>query len=227
MADARTERWVAHRAEVRERLIDSAIRTIDQIGPQVTMQELATEAKIQKPTLYRFFTDKAELVRGIHERMRGEWRERIVTVPTDPDVTIGDFIRSCIDAYLQSVHEHPHVHRLMVQMMVCATGSEVKKDDPSPSIADDMAAMMHTVISALGGTRTDLELDAHMLMGSVMYGVIWWLDSDMTTEYAHLLDHIDKNLRAMLQATAHANRIHVDFDAPMAVILSTLSVAES
>ncbi|MBF5000509.1 TetR/AcrR family transcriptional regulator [Nocardia sp. BSTN01] len=222
MADARTERWVAHRAEVRERLVVSAMRTIDTLGPQATMRDFAREAKIQKPTLYRFFTDKAELVRAILESMRSQLHERIVTVPADPDVTVGDFVHSCVAAYLQAVHEHPNMFRLAVQIMAETPDLEGEHIARRATISDDVAAILRRMITTFGGTGTDVELDAQMIVGSVMIGGHWWLEHGTANiQFDHLLDRVTKTVRAMIQATAHANRIHIDFDTPIAVVSST------
>ena len=56
--DGRTTRWDAHRDQRRAELVQAAVRAIDQHGPDVTIADIAAEAGVSKPVLYRYFTDK-------------------------------------------------------------------------------------------------------------------------------------------------------------------------
>ena len=55
----------ARRACTRDQLLDAACRVIERTGPSASMQEMAAEAGITKPILYRHFGDKAGLLRAL------------------------------------------------------------------------------------------------------------------------------------------------------------------
>src|SRR5690606_41176380 len=76
--DARTQRWAAHRVKVRADFVDAAFRALGEVGPEVSMGEIAKAAGAAKPKLYRHFADKADLYDAIVDRMRDLLWERIV-----------------------------------------------------------------------------------------------------------------------------------------------------
>ncbi|MFF3571935.1 TetR/AcrR family transcriptional regulator [Nocardia jiangxiensis] len=218
MGDARTERWVAHRARVRSELVDSAMRAIDAAGPQISMREIAAEAKIPKPTLYRFFTDKSELAGAIGDRVRDRLTERIANGPTEIGATVGTFLRSGITTYLELADEHPNIFRFVMTTMSESKESAGAGLDRGSNASKDLAAVLRTIMRAQGGTDTDVDLTAYMLVGSIMSAGHWWLVRTSTgdTDLSGVIDKVDRNARALIQDTAHANGIHIDFDAPIA-----------
>src|SRR5437763_7604163 len=66
--DARRERWRAHREARREEFVEATIRAVARHGPEVGMDEIAAEAGVTKPVLYRHFTDKADLYLAVGRR---------------------------------------------------------------------------------------------------------------------------------------------------------------
>ncbi|MGH3547151.1 MAG: TetR/AcrR family transcriptional regulator [Pseudonocardiaceae bacterium] len=53
-----------HREQRRAALVQAAMRAIRQHGPDVAMDDIATEAGVSKPILYRHFLDKGGLIHG-------------------------------------------------------------------------------------------------------------------------------------------------------------------
>ena len=56
--DGRTTRWDAHRDQRRAELVLAAVRAIDQHGPDAGIADIAAEAGVSRPVLYRYFADK-------------------------------------------------------------------------------------------------------------------------------------------------------------------------
>lgn len=218
VADGRTERWVAHRAEVRSKLVDSAMRAIDVLGPQVSMREIAAEAKIPKATLYRFFTDKSELAAAIADRVRDMVAERITVGPTEAGATLGGFLRSGVSRFLELADGHPNIFQF-VMVTYSETPEEPSADlDRVSAPSRDLAAVLRQVMLGCGGTGTDLELTAYMVIGSILHAGKWWLVRGHEDEktLVEVIDNVDSSIRALVQTAAHANGVHLDFDAPMA-----------
>lgn len=203
---------------MREQYIESAIRAIDLIGPQISMREIAAEAKIPKPTLYRFFTDKSELATAIGERIREKLHERLVAVPTRPGFTLGEFVRSSLRAHMDTVHEHPNVVRFLLISMSESTDTATMAFDRGRTTAADIASILGPIMTSLGGSAIDIDLDAYMIVGVVVSATDWWLrNATPDSSVEHFVDHVEKHVRAMIRATAEANGVEVDFDAPVDV----------
>ena len=67
--DGRSARWVRHREERRQSLVDAAIRAICRHGATVGMDEIAAEAGTSKTVIYRHFEDRAGLYRAVAQRV--------------------------------------------------------------------------------------------------------------------------------------------------------------
>ena len=97
--DGRTTRWDAHRDQRRADLVQAAVRAIDQHGPDVTIADIAAEAGVSKPVLYRYFTDKDQLHAAV-----GRWGADEVLAGMLPALRshapVQQRVASAVDAYL-------------------------------------------------------------------------------------------------------------------------------
>ena len=59
--DGRTRRWAGHREARRLELVDAAVVAIEEHGPEVTTEQIAAEAGVSRPGLYRHFDGKDDL----------------------------------------------------------------------------------------------------------------------------------------------------------------------
>ncbi len=71
------------RAERRTQLLDAAVDAIRDIGPGVTMEQLAKAGGVTKPILYRHFGDREGLIGAIAERFSND----LITSVTTPLAT--------------------------------------------------------------------------------------------------------------------------------------------
>ena len=113
--DARSERWREHRKKVRSEIVDAAFRAIDQLGPDLSLREIAEEAGTAKPKIYRHFTDKSDLFQAIGERLRDVLWAAIfpsINLASDP---AREVIRRSVEQYVRLVDEHPNVCRFLIQ----------------------------------------------------------------------------------------------------------------
>src|SRR5215472_2875182 len=76
--DARRDRWSVHRLQRRRQFVDAALRVLEAQGPDLLMDAVAAEAGVTKPVLYRYFSDKAELVDALAERGSEILSERLL-----------------------------------------------------------------------------------------------------------------------------------------------------
>ena len=91
------------------------MRALERRGePELLIDEVAAEAGVTKPVLYRYFADKAELISALGERATETLFERLVpAITTDgPPMTR---IREAVGAYFAVIDESPNLHRLLIR----------------------------------------------------------------------------------------------------------------
>ena len=168
--DGRTTRWDAHRDQRRAELVQAAVRAIDQHGPDVTIADIAAEAGVSKPVLYRYFTDKDQLHAAV-----GRWGADEVLAGMLPalrsDAPVQGRVAHAVDAYLTTLEEHPQVFLLLVRH---------RGSDP---LADGKAAIAAAFTRFLGDTLRELNVDAagaepwaEGLLGLGLSTGEWWLE---------------------------------------------------
>ena len=102
----------ARRERRREELLDVADRVIQRRGVAVSMDEIASEAGITKPVLYRHFGDKDGLYQALTERYVDELKTTLkpATKASEPR----DRLAAAIDAYLAYVEREPERYRFLL-----------------------------------------------------------------------------------------------------------------
>jgi AcrR family transcriptional regulator len=96
----------------REELLDVADRVIQRRGVDVSMDEIASEAGITKPVLYRHFGDKDGLFQALTERYVDELA--IALRPAIQATEPRDRLAAAIDAYLVYVEREPERYRFLL-----------------------------------------------------------------------------------------------------------------
>jgi AcrR family transcriptional regulator len=109
---ARVSKHTQRRERRREELLDVADRVIQRRGVDVSMDEIASEAGITKPVLYRHFGDKDGLYEALTERYVDELTValRPATQASEPR----DRLAAAIDAYLVYVEREPERYRFLL-----------------------------------------------------------------------------------------------------------------
>jgi AcrR family transcriptional regulator len=169
--DGRTTRWDAHRDQRRIELVEAAVRAIDTHGPDASVADIAAEAGISKPVIYRYFADKAELHSAV-----GQWGADLVLAKLLPVIVtpgpVRDRVASACDAYLEVLEEHPQVFLLLVR----------HRTDGSDPLADGKVAIAAMLARAIGDSLRAQDLDAagaepwaHGLVGLGLATGEWWL----------------------------------------------------
>ena len=67
--DGRRSRWTEHRRARREDLVAAAVEAVRLAGPDFAVDDVARSAGVSKTVIYRYFTDKDELVDAVLERI--------------------------------------------------------------------------------------------------------------------------------------------------------------
>src|SRR5487761_689330 len=113
-ADARRDRWTAHRSEWRSLFVDAALRVLEAQGTDLPMDAVAAEAGVTKPVLYRYFSDKAALLQALDERGSQILRDRLI-----PAINAGSpalaRVQDAVGAYFAVIDEHPNLYWLLAR----------------------------------------------------------------------------------------------------------------
>lgn len=111
--DARVDRWREHRAKVRAELVEATINAIDELGPDLSIDDVLKSAGISRPKLYRFFTDKEALFAAVAMRVQELVVERVVS-NIDLSVSLLELFRSGMAGYVELVDERPNLVRFLL-----------------------------------------------------------------------------------------------------------------
>ena len=205
--DGRATRWGAHRDQRRAELVQAAVRAIDRRGPDVGIAEIAAEAGVSKPVLYRYFADKDELHAAVGQWGANEVLSRLLPA-LKSDRPVRERISDAVDAYLATLEQHPQVFMLLVRH---------RGSDPLAHGKSTIAAALSRV---LGDTLRGLHLDAGgaepWAEGVVGLGLAtgeWWLERQTMSRAAagrylsafvwHALDGAAAELGVPLSALDH------------------------
>jgi AcrR family transcriptional regulator len=159
----------------RRQLLAAADRVVRRRGPDASMDEIAAEAGVTKPILYRHFGDKDGLYAALTERyLRMLYHDAEVTlVEQNPRRRIA----AAVSAFLAAVEREPEVFRFVRR----ATTEQRQAGEAAGAFVRDHAARIAEA------TRVDLErigLDpdaaepwAHGIVGMMQFVAAWWLDT--------------------------------------------------
>lgn len=109
-SDGRSLRWKAHREERRNALIRAAVRAIEQHGMHVRMEEIAAEAQIPRPLLYRYFGDAAAIQQAVVDWCRHDMVSQLIDSMQHIS-TSRTVIDIAADGYFCWIAAHPHLSR--------------------------------------------------------------------------------------------------------------------
>jgi len=187
--DARRERWKGHREQRRAEFVEATIAAVAKKGPDVGMEDVAAEAGVSKPVLYRHFTDKSDLYLAVGQKATEMLMERMGPALA-ADGPIRARIERIVDAYLSVIEENPHLYRFVVK------GSFVDRPVEKDVVAEDKNLIATALARILGDYLRAFEMDsggaepwAHALVGMVQNAGDWWLDRQ-TMSRANLSDYL-------------------------------------
>ncbi|MGW4351872.1 TetR/AcrR family transcriptional regulator [Nocardia sp. NPDC004582] len=215
MGDARTERWAEHRAEMRRKLVEAAIRAIEAEGPQASMRAIAAEAKVPKPTLYRFFTDKSELAVAIADRAKQDIVRGLTEARRRPADSPAGVLHAALTGYATLIVEHPNIARFL---FLGAENPGVKALENWQAIRTEVAGLITYLIESSGATtEIDADLYASMVVGSVEGAADWWArPTQLAGSAQEFVSRVEPAVRAIIEIAAAAAGAAIDFDEPIA-----------
>jgi AcrR family transcriptional regulator len=173
-ADGRRSRWTEHRRARREELVAAAVEAVRATGPAFSVDDVARSAGVSKTVIYRYFSDKDELV----DAVLGRISEAILLPRLLGELVIDraddrERLSAVIAAFVSLVEDEPELYRFAYAHagragrpdLVAATERE---------IAEALGAMMGERLAAAGRPADAALTWAYGVVGMVQLAAHWW-----------------------------------------------------
>ncbi len=224
---ARTSSGSAPRSITRDEIVDAAIRVIDRDGPRPSMDDIAREARITKPRLYRQFADKADLYAEIADRTT---RLAFASAGTDMTLVLQPpraALRRVFTEYANGILEHPNVFRYLGQapMLQQADGA-VLQVDLGRNAARKLTKMAITVAEAIPLDTTGIEYLSRALIGVVVSVSDLWLSDSATPSAEDTAEFIERTTQLvwdLIDGFLRRQGIRADPDVPIFATLAEVN----
>jgi AcrR family transcriptional regulator len=132
----------------RDDLLDAADRAIRRLGQAASMAEIATEAGLTKPVLYRHFGDRDGLVNALAsrhiDRLLPDLRAALVT-PGD----VMERLMATVEAFFAIVEEDPEIYRFL------SSGEFARPDSPVSTFTTRFTAELADGLRVVPGFAPD------------------------------------------------------------------------
>lgn len=220
--DARTQRWAEHRVKVRAEFVDAAFRALGDVGPEVSMGEIAKAAGAAKPKLYRHFADKADLYDAIVDRMRDLLWERIVEGVDLTNDPVRELIRRGAHEYVAVVTQHPNVFRFILNGHFAQRRDSAAQSPRSLLSARQAAGQVADLFMGTVHERpidpNGVELVIYSVFGAVASATDWWLGANLREDpmpVERFVAYLTEMVSALARADARLSGFTIDADQPL------------
>lgn len=213
--DGRTERWRQHRIDRRKEFVKAALRALDKHGPDVSIAQIAAEAGVAKPRLYRHFEDKADLIGAVQQYVSKILWKRL-SAALDPTTPPSQMIRAGLEAFISVVDEHPPMFQLMLHPTSAMSPSTTERMfEDGMKIGDVLSALIAGQLQTLGADAEAAEPLGHALAGAVGAATHWWLEHRAISKDA-LIEHLSTVILGAFEAVLRKSGLDVDLNQPIA-----------
>lgn len=183
---ARAARW----AQRRQELLEAADRVVRRDGPNTSMNDIAKEAGITKPILYKHFGDKGGLYQALAERyvrLLLEQLREALAAENDPQARV----RKTIAAYLSFIETEREVYGFLMHRAVTERPeAHATVADFIRQLAAELSIVMRDELRRSGLDSGGAEPWAHGIVGMVQLAGDRWLEQpSMSRE--NLVDYLE------------------------------------
>jgi AcrR family transcriptional regulator len=175
--------------ERRQQLLEAARRAVRAIGTEVSMDEIAAEAGITKPILYRHFGSRA----GLATAVASDYSTACLTHVTERIrglATAADLVRGVIDAFVEFVERDPALFAFISDERgfgrLAAAGHSVQSHLP---LQRGLAFVLKSALESRGRDGSPAATWGHALAGMLGASTRWWLQ-DRSLPREELVRHL-------------------------------------
>jgi AcrR family transcriptional regulator len=187
--DGRRARWTEHRRARREDLVAAAVEAVRAAGPDFAVDDVARSAGVSKTVIYRYFTDKDELVDAVLERI-----STVILLPRllgeiaveHPDDRAS--LRAVIAAFVSLIEDEPELYRF-AYAQAGRSGRADLVATTEHEIAEALAAVMSARLADAGRPPGAARTWAYGVVGMVQLAAHWW-STDRTVPASELVEQL-------------------------------------
>jgi AcrR family transcriptional regulator len=172
--DGRRSRWVEHRRARREELVDAAVTAVRLVGPGFSVDDVARSAGVSKTVIYRYFSDKDELVNAVLDRISTAiLLPRLLGELAVERADDRSRLHAMIAAFVQFIEDEPALYRFAYAQagrsgradLVAATERE---------IAEALGRLIAERLTHAGRPVEPAMTWAYGVVGMVQLAAHWW-----------------------------------------------------
>ena len=190
-AHSRPDREARHAAK-REQMLTAAIAVVRREGPGASMADIAREAGITKPIVYRAFGDREGLIQAIADRFADELASTLRAELEQPDRSYRAAVAGTIGAYLDFIERDPAIVRFLVNRDL---GGDNGTAASTPRLMRNVAGLVTQSIAeqlaVLGLDTGAAEPWAYAIVGGVHLAGDWWLEREGMSKQ-RLIEYLTK-----------------------------------
>jgi AcrR family transcriptional regulator len=173
VTDGRSSRWTEHRRARRQQLVVAAVDAVRLAGTGFAVDDVARAAGISKTVIYRYFSDKDELVDAVLEqvatavllpRLLGE-----LAIEREDDRAR---LQSVIGAFVQFVEDEPALYAFAYAHAGRSAADAVAGTELA--VAEALAGLMRDRLAAVGRPTDGAATWAYGVVGMVQLAAHWW-----------------------------------------------------
>jgi AcrR family transcriptional regulator len=209
-ADGRRLRWTEHRSQRRTAFVTAGAVAVDRYGADASAEQIAEVAGVSRTVLYRYFRDREDLRQAIADHVvRAVLDSVLPKLEIHPEATPRQIIRSAIAVIVGWLDEHPNLYHFLRSRR---TGASL--DSVEGTLADNIAALLKTVMVLFGIESEQAEPGAYGIVGFVESVGSWWLEH-RTMHRDRLTDLLTTGVWHLLDGTARDFGIDLKLDEPL------------
>jgi AcrR family transcriptional regulator len=214
--DGRRLRWTEHRAQRRSGFVAAGVTAIDQYGPEASAEQIAEVAGVSRTVLYRYFRDREDLRQAIADQIvRAVVDSVLPKLQLSADATPRQIITAAVGTIVGWLDEHPNLYHFLRSRR---TGASL--DSVEGTLADNVAAVLKTMMVILGIDSEQAEPGAYGIVGFVESVGSWWLEHRALSR-ERLTTMITTGVWHLLAGTARDFGVEIGFDDPLPLTAMT------
>lgn len=180
--DGQAKGAVRDRSVRRAELVEAAIAVIRREGRSASMDQMAAEAGVSKPILYRHFSDRSGLIGAIADHVFATASHRLARA-LRTGTTYRERVANGVDEFLSFIEADPEIYQLLSAHCSDAGGGNGPLNDYSRLAGRRIALVLADTLSAVGADLSPTEAWAFGIVGMIQTAADWWMGGgDLTRQ---------------------------------------------
>ncbi|MBF6196140.1 TetR/AcrR family transcriptional regulator [Nocardia beijingensis] len=207
--DGRKRRWRQHKIDRREELVDGTLAAVRTRGSNAGMDEIAAEIGVSKTVLYRYFSDKNDLVHATMQRFIETTLMPRVYGAISLDADEYQLVRSALAEYVGTVDEDPEVYRFI---MGNGSADQSSLAEFEKLFAEVVCAVITERAKDRGVATEGAALASYVLVGGIQLATHWW-STNKSLSREDVIDYLTMLAWSAIEGMARAGGSPAAFNA--------------